>query len=62
MTERTSAKIHPPTPSSVPESVNFPQRLGHPEELASMVLECVTNSYMNGETVRVDGAVRMPPT
>lgn len=43
------------------ESVNFPKRLGHPEELASMVLECVTNSYMNGETVRVDGAIRMPP-
>ncbi len=43
------------------EYVNFPKRLGHPEELASMVLECVTNSYMNGETVRVDGAIRMPP-
>ncbi|OUZ09473.1 3-hydroxyacyl-CoA dehydrogenase [Aeromicrobium sp. PE09-221] len=43
------------------ESVNFPKRLGRPEELASMVLECVTNSYMNGETVRVDGAIRMPP-
>lgn len=43
------------------ESVNFPKRLGHPEELASMVVECVTNSYMNGETVRVDGAIRMPP-
>jgi NAD(P)-dependent dehydrogenase (short-subunit alcohol dehydrogenase family) len=43
------------------ESVNFPKRLGRPEELASMVIECVTNSYMNGETVRVDGAIRMPP-
>lgn len=43
------------------ESVLFPKRLGHPEELASMVVECVTNSYMNGETVRVDGGIRMPP-
>ena len=43
------------------ESVNFPKRLGFPDELASMVIECVTNSYMNGETVRVDGAIRMPP-
>lgn len=43
------------------ESVNFPKRLGFPDELASMVVECVTNSYMNGETVRVDGAIRMPP-
>ena len=43
------------------ESVLFPKRLGHAEELASMVVECVTNSYMNGETVRVDGGIRMPP-
>ena len=43
------------------ESVLFPKRLGHPEELASMVLECLTNSYMNAEVVRVDGGIRMPP-
>jgi NAD(P)-dependent dehydrogenase (short-subunit alcohol dehydrogenase family) len=43
------------------ESVLFPKRLGVPDELASMVLECVRNSYMNGETVRVDGGIRMPP-
>lgn len=43
------------------ESVLFPRRLGVPDELASMVVECVTNSYMNGETVRVDGGIRMPP-
>jgi NAD(P)-dependent dehydrogenase (short-subunit alcohol dehydrogenase family) len=43
------------------ESVLFPKRLGLPDELASMVVECLTNSYMNGETVRVDGGIRMPP-
>jgi NAD(P)-dependent dehydrogenase (short-subunit alcohol dehydrogenase family) len=43
------------------ESVLFPKRLGTPDELASMVVECVTNSYMNGATVRVDGGIRMPP-
>jgi NAD(P)-dependent dehydrogenase (short-subunit alcohol dehydrogenase family) len=43
------------------ESVLFPKRLGTPDELASMVIECLTNSYMNGETVRVDGGIRMPP-
>jgi len=43
------------------ESVLFPHRLGDPEELASMVLELVTNSYMNAEVVRVDGGIRMPP-
>ncbi|MFT4126135.1 MAG: SDR family NAD(P)-dependent oxidoreductase [Gordonia sp. (in: high G+C Gram-positive bacteria)] len=43
------------------ESVLFPKRLGVPDELASMVIELVTNSYMNAEVVRVDGGIRMPP-
>ena len=43
------------------ESVLFPKRLGQPAELASMVVECVRNPYMNGEVVRVDGGIRMPP-
>jgi NAD(P)-dependent dehydrogenase (short-subunit alcohol dehydrogenase family) len=36
-------------------------RLGSPGELASMVVELVTHSYMNAEVVRVDGGIRMPP-
>jgi NAD(P)-dependent dehydrogenase (short-subunit alcohol dehydrogenase family) len=43
------------------KGVLFPQRLGAPEELASVVVECVTNSYLNAETIRVDGGIRMPP-
>jgi NAD(P)-dependent dehydrogenase (short-subunit alcohol dehydrogenase family) len=43
------------------ESVLFPKRLGSAEELAYMVLECLTNPYMNGEVIRVDGGIRMPP-
>jgi NAD(P)-dependent dehydrogenase (short-subunit alcohol dehydrogenase family) len=43
------------------ESVLFPRRLGNADELASMVLECLTNPYVNAETVRVDGGIRMPP-
>ncbi len=43
------------------QSVLFPKRLGDPEHLASMVVECITNSYMNAETIRVDGGIRMPP-
>ena len=43
------------------KGVLFPQRLGQPEELASVVIECVTNSYLNAETIRVDGGIRMPP-
>ena len=43
------------------QNVLFPKRLGNGDELASMVVECVTNSYMNGEVIRVDGGIRMPP-
>ena len=43
------------------QSVLFPKRLGDAEELAFMVLELITNPYMNGETVRVDGGIRLPP-
>ena len=39
----------------------FPKRLGSGEELAFMVMECITNPYMNGETIRLDGGIRMPP-
>ena len=41
-------------------SVPFPKRLGHPEEFASLVLEFVRNGYFNGQTIRLDGAIRMP--
>jgi NAD(P)-dependent dehydrogenase (short-subunit alcohol dehydrogenase family) len=47
--------------SQLQKGVLFPQKLGTPEQLASMVLECITNSYMNAETIRVDGGIRMPP-
>jgi NAD(P)-dependent dehydrogenase (short-subunit alcohol dehydrogenase family) len=47
--------------SNLQKGVLFPQRLGAPEVLASMVLECITNSYMNAESIRVDGGIRMPP-
>jgi NAD(P)-dependent dehydrogenase (short-subunit alcohol dehydrogenase family) len=45
----------------VSADVLFPRRLGVPSELASMVMELVTNDYMNGEIVRVDAGIRMPP-
>jgi NAD(P)-dependent dehydrogenase (short-subunit alcohol dehydrogenase family) len=47
--------------ANLQKGVLFPQRLGRPEELASMVVELITNSYMNAETIRVDGGIRMPP-
>jgi NAD(P)-dependent dehydrogenase (short-subunit alcohol dehydrogenase family) len=42
-------------------SVPFPKRLGEPDEIASLVELMVTNSYFNGESVRLDGAIRMAP-
>lgn len=42
-------------------SVPFPKRLGKPEEFASLVVELVRNSYFNGQCLRLDGALRMPP-
>lgn len=42
-------------------SVPFPKRLGRPEEFGSLVLELARNGYFNGQTLRLDGAIRMPP-
>lgn len=41
--------------------VPFPKRLGHAEDYAGMALALLANGYTNGETIRVDGAIRMPP-
>ena len=41
--------------------VPFPQRLGRPAEYAQLVTQLVENRMLNGETVRLDGALRMPP-
>jgi NAD(P)-dependent dehydrogenase (short-subunit alcohol dehydrogenase family) len=42
-------------------SVPFPKRLGLPEDYASLVVSIVEHGYLNGETIRMDGALRMPP-
>ncbi len=46
---------------SLGASVPFPKRLGAPSEFAALVLHCVRNSYLNGEVIRLDGALRMAP-
>ena len=43
------------------EGVLLPKRLGYPKEFASLVLELLTNSYMNAESVRLDAGIRMQP-
>jgi len=42
-------------------SVPFPKRLGNPDEFGSLVLELNRNCYFNGQAIRLDGAIRMPP-
>ena len=42
-------------------SVPYPQRLGDPAEYAALVEHVVVNTMLNGETIRLDGALRMPP-
>ena len=46
---------------SLGKQVPFPSRLGRPEEYARMVESIVGNPMLNGETIRLDGAIRMPP-
>lgn len=44
---------------SLGNTVPFPPRLGKPEEFASLVRQIIENSYLNGEVIRLDGALRM---
>ena len=46
---------------SLGESVPFPQRLGDPSEYANLAVHIVENRMLNGETIRLDGAIRMAP-
>ena len=46
---------------SLSASIPFPSRLGKPEEFADLVVHIMENEYLNGETIRLDGAVRLAP-
>jgi NAD(P)-dependent dehydrogenase (short-subunit alcohol dehydrogenase family) len=46
---------------SLGQQVPYPQRLGRPDEYAALVEQIVANGYLNGETIRLDGAIRMAP-
>jgi NAD(P)-dependent dehydrogenase (short-subunit alcohol dehydrogenase family) len=43
------------------DNVPFPKRLGYPSDYAKLVIAIIENGYINGETIRLDGALRMPP-
>jgi NAD(P)-dependent dehydrogenase (short-subunit alcohol dehydrogenase family) len=53
------ASLTPEVQDSLGKMVPFPPRLGRPEELASLVREIVENPMLNGEVIRLDGAIRM---
>jgi NAD(P)-dependent dehydrogenase (short-subunit alcohol dehydrogenase family) len=50
-----------PVQQSLAASIPFPSRLGKPEEFAQLACHIVTNSHLNGEVIRLDGALRMAP-
>jgi NAD(P)-dependent dehydrogenase (short-subunit alcohol dehydrogenase family) len=47
--------------ASLSEQVPFPKRLGQPPEFAALVQHTIENNMLNGETIRIDGAIRMAP-
>jgi NAD(P)-dependent dehydrogenase (short-subunit alcohol dehydrogenase family) len=50
-----------PVQDSLAASVPFPSRFGTPQEYAKLALHIIDNAMLNGETIRLDGALRMPP-
>ena len=50
-----------PAQQALAASIPYPARLGRPAEFASLMAEIVGNSYLNGEVIRLDGALRMAP-
>ena len=46
---------------SLGAAVPFPKRLGEPREFAALVMHCIHNAYLNGEVIRLDGALRLAP-
>ncbi|MDT6939215.1 SDR family oxidoreductase [Brucella pseudogrignonensis] len=50
-----------PAQDALGQMVPFPPRLGRPDEYAALALHIIENSMLNGETIRLDGALRMPP-
>jgi NAD(P)-dependent dehydrogenase (short-subunit alcohol dehydrogenase family) len=55
------AELSPEVQQSLGASIPFPKRLGKPDEFAKLVLSIVDNVALNGEVIRLDGALRMAP-
>ncbi|MCX8132370.1 MAG: SDR family NAD(P)-dependent oxidoreductase [Roseococcus sp.] len=54
-------RLADPIKQSLAQSVPNPHRLGNPDEYAKLAMQIVENGYLNGETIRLDGAIRMAP-
>ncbi len=55
------ASLPEPVQQSLAASIPFPKRLGQPAEFAALAAHIVTNGHLNGEVIRLDGALRMAP-
>ena len=55
------ATLAEPQRKALSDSVLYPKRLGVPDEFAVLVMAIVDNGYLNGETIRLDGGIRMQP-
>lgn len=55
------ASLPEPIQQSLAASIPFPKRLGDPAEFAALAAHIVTNGHLNGEVIRLDGALRMAP-
>ena len=55
------ALLPEPQREALAAGVNFPKRLGSADDYASLVQQICENGYLNGETIRLDGGLRMPP-
>jgi NAD(P)-dependent dehydrogenase (short-subunit alcohol dehydrogenase family) len=55
------AAVRDDVKAALAASVPFPKRLGRPDEFAALALQMLENGYLNGEHVRLDGAIRMAP-
>jgi 3-hydroxyacyl-CoA dehydrogenase/3-hydroxy-2-methylbutyryl-CoA dehydrogenase len=55
------AMLPEPQRQALGAQIPFPSRLGRPREYAALAVHIVENAYLNGETIRLDGAIRMPP-
>jgi len=55
------ASLGPEVIDALAKSVLYPKRLGRPEEIAHVAMCLIENDYINGETIRVDGGIRMQP-